>query len=343
MRFSIYFAVSIIVLLLFLAGAVSLLFALADKNTYPLTLTAVANIIAVILLVFLITRGILGPLGQVKNIMKKVGEGNLDLKIAPPGTKEMQELGDTLNEMIVRLRESTEKIKEVDRMKTEFVSLAAHQLRTPLSSVKWSLQMLLDGDMGPVPQQQKEFLSKTYASNERMINLVNDLLNATRVERGEYLYQPALTSIEDIIDSVVQLYQEEAQRKQIDLRFELPVKSLPRVLMDAENIRLALQNLVENAIKYTRKGGRVTISASHDTKKIEVSVEDTGIGIPKIEQQGIFQKFFRASNVKKIDTEGSGLGLYIARNIVEAHGGTIVFESEENKGTTFTFSIPITF
>lgn len=341
MKFSIYFAVTVIVVLLFLAGAVSLLFALVDHYTSPLLLTALANIVAVVILVFLITRGILGPLKQVQDVMKKVGEGNLGLKIVPPGVKEMQELGDTLNEMIARLRESTEKVKEVDQMKTEFVSLAAHQLRTPLSAIKWSLQMLLGGDMGMVPNTQKELLSKTYESNERMITLVNDLLNVTKIESGKTLHQPSLVQIEDVVAGQVQLYTADAERRGITLSYIRPEEKLPKVLVDEEQIGIVIQNLIDNALHYSPQGGRVTVALAHDIKEVRVSVQDEGLGIPQEEQPKVFEKFFRASNVKKVHTEGSGLGLYITKYIVEIHGGKIWFTSTESQGTTFTFTLPV--
>lgn len=231
--------------------------------------------------------------------------------------------------------------KEIEHMKTEFVSLAAHQLRTPLSSIKWSLQMLLEGDMGPMDEKQKEFLAKTYDSNERMITLINDLLNVTRIESGRYLYQPSFVHMEDIIEAQLQLYKEEADKKGIVFTFVHPPIQCPKVLVDPEKIGIVVQNLLDNALHYTFGGGKVTVSLSHGTKELEVHVADTGLGIPAKEQARIFEKFFRASNVKKVYTEGSGLGLYIAKHIVEIHGGKIWFESAESKGTTFTFTIPL--
>ena len=231
--------------------------------------------------------------------------------------------------------------KEIERMKTEFVSLAAHQLRTPLSAIKWSLQTLLDGDMGPVHAKQKEFLSRTYASNERMITLINDLLNVTRIESGRYLYQPSFVQMEDIIEAQFQLYEGESERKGITLTFVRPQDQCPKALVDPEKIGVVVQNLIDNALHYTPKGGEVTVSVSHDIKELLVQVKDTGLGIPKGEQARIFEKFFRASNIKNVYTEGSGLGLYITRHIVEIHGGKIWFESTEGKGATFIFTLPI--
>lgn len=231
--------------------------------------------------------------------------------------------------------------KEIERMKTEFVSLAAHQLRTPLSAIKWSLQMLLAGDMGPVDEKQKEFLSKTYESNERMIRLINDLLNVTRIESGRYFYQLSFTQMEDIIEAQIQLYKEEADRRGITLTFVRPQQQSPKALVDSEKMSIVIQNLVDNALHYTLRGGEVTVSLTHDTKELRILVKDTGLGIPKREQVRVFEKFFRASNVKKVHTEGSGLGLYIAKHIVEIHGGKISLESVEGKGTTFTCVIPL--
>lgn len=233
--------------------------------------------------------------------------------------------------------------KMVERIKTEFVSLAAHQLRTPLSAIKWTLDMLLNGDLGEITEEQRDFIGKTYQSNERMINLINDLLDVTRIEEGKYLYKPALTNFENIVQFVVNSSREESQRKKLTLDFKKPLLKLPKIVVDVEKIRLVVQNLLENTIKYTPSGGKITVSLKHlkEKKEIELQIQDTGVGIPKDQQERVFTKFFRAANVMKLDTEGSGLGLFISKNIVEAHGGRIRFESEEGKGTTFYLNLPI--
>jgi len=231
----------------------------------------------------------------------------------------------------------------VERIKTEFVSLAAHQLRTPLSAIKWTLDMLLNGDLGEITVEQKDFIGKTYQSNERMINLINDLLDVTRIEEGKYLYRPTLTDLGTIVQFVMNSCKEEVQRKKLNLEFKKPIPKLPKIILDVEKIRLVVQNLLENAIKYTPSGGKITVSLKHlkDKKEAELQVQDTGVGIPKDQQERVFTKFFRAANVMRLDTGGSGLGLFISKNIVEAHGGRIRFESEEGKGTTFYLSLPI--
>lgn len=231
--------------------------------------------------------------------------------------------------------------KLIERIKTEFVSLTAHQLRTPLSAIKWTLRMLLDGDLGKITAEQRDFIEKTYQSNERMIFLINDLLDITRIEEGRYLYKPVLADFETICQFVINSFKDEIKKKEIKFEFKKPQKKLPQVKVDVERIRLTLNNLLDNAIKYTPAGGKVTVSLRHVKKEIELSVKDTGVGIPKDQQGRVFTKFFRGANVMRMATEGSGLGLFITKNIIEAHGGEIWFESEEGKGTTFYFTLPI--
>lgn len=234
--------------------------------------------------------------------------------------------------------------KEMQKMKTEFVSVAAHQLRTPLSAIKWSLNMLLEGDTGEFNSQQKEFLEKTYRSNERMIHLINDLLNVTRIEEGRYVYERERVNMVELAEAVMEDREDEIQKKNIDFVFNKPsLKNIPEISVDKEKIKIVLENLLDNAIKYTPENEKVEFTIEHNKKKeeIKVTVRDNGVGIPKKEQNEIFSKFSRGENVKRMDTEGSGLGLFITKNIVEAHDGAIWFESEEGEGTTFYFSLPV--
>ncbi|MDD5433213.1 MAG: ATP-binding protein [Candidatus Pacebacteria bacterium] len=230
----------------------------------------------------------------------------------------------------------------VERMKTEFVSIAAHQLRTPLSAIKWILKMFLDGDMGELTETQAQFLEKTYESNERMINLVNDLLSVTKIEEGRFLQKMQKQDMADVILEAVSPLKETAQKKSLILNFTLPSKRLPKVLVDKEKIILAIQNIVENAIDYT-KFGKINVITDYIPPQNEfmVRVQDTGIGIPENQKVRIFSKFFRGVTALKTETEGTGLGLFIAKNIIEAHSGKIWFDSEEGKGTTFYFTLPV--
>lgn len=231
--------------------------------------------------------------------------------------------------------------KMVEKLKTEFVSVAAHQLRTPLAAIRWSISLLKDENLSE--EDRKDLIEKCAQSNDRMINLVNDLLNVTRIEEGRYIYELELKDIIEIAKSSIGAAMEEAKKKKIDFSLILSKEKLPLVEVDEEKIGLAIQNLVENAVHYTQPGGIVLFKIEYNKDKNELlfTVKDTGVGIPKDQQKRIFTKFFRAENVMRMETEGSGLGLFITKNIIESHKGKIWFESEENKGTTFYFTLPV--
>lgn len=289
---------------------------------------------------------VLNPLIEILGTeMKEVYDKELELKddlileiSAIPIIRDNRKIG-----MLVILRDITRE-KTVERLKTEFVSISAHQLRTPLSAVKWTLKMMLEGDLGKITEEQRKFLEKTYKSNERMIRLINDLLNVTRIEEGRFLYNIKSQDIIKIAQEVINSCSALAKRKKIDLKFQKPEDKIPEAKIDTEKVNIVFQNLIDNAIHYTKSGGKVNVSVKYleDQNNILVSVKDTGIGIPKNQQKRIFKRFFRGVEAVKMETAGTGLGLFIAKNIVEAHGGKIWFESVENKGTTFYFTIPVT-
>ena len=275
---------------------------------------------------------------EVKKVFRKrlqIRE-NLILEIsAVPIIKEKANKG-----CLVILHDITRE-KMIEKTKSEFVSISAHQLRTPLSAMKWALRMLLDGDLGDVVKEQKEFLEDAYASNEKMIALINDLLNVTSIEEGKYLYEPALTNIENLIDSIINSRKEKAKKRNIELEFRKPRKKMSKVILDAGKMNIAIANLVDNAIRYTPCSGKVIVSLRQDKKEINFSIKDTGVGIPKAQQDRVFTKFFRGANVIRMETEGTGLGLFITKNIIEAHHGKIWFESKKNIGTTFYVTLPV--
>lgn len=231
--------------------------------------------------------------------------------------------------------------KEVDRLKTEFVSIAAHQLRTPLSAIKWSLRLLLDGDVGEVSKEQRGLLEKSYNSNERMITLINDLLNVARIEEGRFIFNPTMQSLVKIIEKAISNLSEAIRARKLKVVFKKPKTPLPKLRVDEEKMSLVIQNLLDNAVRFNKPEGQIIISIKAGKKDIEVIIKDTGIGIPKAQQERIFAKFFRADNAIKSETEGTGLGLFICKNIIEAHGGKIWFESKEDKGSTFYFTLPL--
>lgn len=234
------------------------------------------------------------------------------------------------------------KEKEVDKAKTEFVSLASHQLRTPLSAIKWYTEMLIAGDAGKLSAEQEKYLGEIYHGNQRMVELVNALLNVSRIEIGTLLVEPEPTNITLLVQNVIDEQKAQIDEKKIEVSF-IPEKDIPLMQADPKLLRMVVQNLLSNAVKYTPEAGKIEISLSlNDKQEVTLKVADTGYGIPNNQQDKIFTKLFRADNAREKDTEGTGLGLYIVKSIVDNSGGQIRFESQENKGTTFYVTLPTT-
>ena len=242
----------------------------------------------------------------------------------------------------LELTRANEQLRKLDEIKSGFISVVAHQLRTPLSGVKWTINLLLSGDMGGLTTEQKTFLMKAYESNDRMISLVNDMLGADRIDSGKvrYLFRPV--QLIDVIDNVLFELLPQANAKGLAIRFSPRPDALPKVHADPEKLRAVFQNLLENAVKYSRPNGVMEVGLrAENGEEVRVWIRDNGIGIPKDQQKNIFERFFRAQNAIKAETDGSGLGLFIVKSIIERHGGRIWFESEEGKGVTFYFTVPV--
>ena len=232
--------------------------------------------------------------------------------------------------------------KAIAKTKSEFISLAAHQLRTPLSAIKWVFSMILSGDMGPVGPEIKPLIDTGFRSNERMIALVNDLLNVARIEEGRfgYKFEPGnlVETVKDVVDSFDILSKEYGTK----IKFIPPGSSFPAMVYDKEKLSLAINNLIDNAMRYTHKSdGLIEVGVFADGDFAKISVKDNGIGISKEQLERLFTKFHRGPNAIKMYTEGSGLGLFIVKNIVKRHGGDVVVESEEGQGSVFTLLLPI--
>jgi len=233
------------------------------------------------------------------------------------------------------------KEREIDRMKTEFVSIASHQLRSPLSGIKWLIELVLN-DTGELKPDQREYLEQIDVSNERMIQLVEDLLDVSRIETGrKFTIEKKDFDIKPVLDDLLKEMASLSLQKQVSLKLDTAFPGAIHANADQEKIREVFKNLISNAVKYTSQGGHVSVGFSRTDDEMQFSVKDDGIGIPKDQQKKIFEKFFRASNVGRVEAEGTGLGLYIAKAIIEGHGGRIWFESEEGKGTRFFFSLPL--
>jgi two-component system phosphate regulon sensor histidine kinase PhoR len=235
------------------------------------------------------------------------------------------------------------KESELDRAKTEFVSLASHQLRTPLSAVNWYAEMLLNGDAGKMNKAQVGHVREIYEGNQRMVELVNSLLDVSRLDLGKLANQPTPTSMVELAESLHRELSTSITQKKLKFKMDITPK-LPPVIADPKLLRMILQNLLSNAVKYTPDNGSVTLTMratkTDDKPSLAITLSDTGYGIPKAQQPKIFTKLFRADNVRALDVEGTGLGLYIVQQVAAKLSGSIWFESEENKGTTFHVVLP---
>lgn len=232
-----------------------------------------------------------------------------------------------------------DKLAQANKMKTEFVSIASHQLRTPLSAIRWTLNLINDGRISN-QADMTTYLNLVKESNERMIRLVNDLLDVSRIEMGRMIFFPKQTNIYVLVEKIVKTSAPFAKANNVTLSMEAP-DTLPNVMTDPEKISITIQNLVDNAIKYTKEKGTIIVSLTANGKFVKVSIRDKGVGIPESQQKHVFKKFFRSDNIMRNQTIGTGLGLFIARSIVEGNKGKIWFESKEGEGTTFFFTLPI--
>ena len=235
---------------------------------------------------------------------------------------------------------SFEKMASASRMKTEFVSIVSHQLRTPLSSIKWALEFIVSGRAGELKEKQLEYTKIMWDNNERVIKLVNDLLNVTRIEEGRMAAKKEEFDIGEEAEKIISAVSSFAEASNVVVELKNNLNGL-KILADKQYVSVALSNLIDNAIRYIHGKGNVAVVLKRKGSFVRVEVKDNGVGIPKSEQRNIFKKFFRSQNIMRHRTEGSGLGLYIAKAFVALHGGKIGFSSEEGNGTTFWFEIPI--
>lgn len=248
--------------------------------------------------------------------------------------------GNKIAGVVVAFRDVTVE-REIDRQKSDFISIASHQLRTPLSAMRWFLDLLLAGDAGPLKPEQREYLTDMSTSVQRMVKLVGDLLSITRIESGRIKPNPERMDLPRFIDGLAKEFAPLVKEKGVT--FTHRVDAAAGVLYaDPSLIAQAVGNIISNAIKYTASGGRVSLSVRHEGDEAVFEVRDTGVGIPKNQQYRVFDKFFRAENVMAKETVGSGLGLYVTKMIVEMSGGRIWFESAEGKGTAFFVALPLT-
>lgn len=246
---------------------------------------------------------------------------------------------------------ANDKLRQLDKAKSEFISIASHQLRTPLTSIKGFGSLLLEGTYGEIPETQRGALEKIYISNERLIQLVEDLLNISRIEAGRMEFDFQEAAIEDLVQEAVQTLELSAKAKNLYLHWQKPAVAMPKLKIDITKIKEVISNMVDNAIKYTQKGGitvKLETSLVWDTQhkdhkeSVRVVVSDTGIGMDAEELAMIFEKFQRGKEVAHYHTDGTGLGMYIGKKIVAEHKGKIWAESDgKGKGSRFVLELPV--
>jgi len=239
------------------------------------------------------------------------------------------------------LAEANIRLKALDQAKTEFVSIASHQLRTPMTGIMGYLSMLTSGDFGKLKPEHNKILNDLLAESQRMIRLINQFLNVSKIEAGKFELQKREIQMEEVVAKLVGEIKKTAEEKGLKLIYNQPKKKLPLIKADPDKLSDVILNLIDNAIKYTPKG-KITISLGEEAGNIKFSVKDTGIGIKPKDAENLFGKFQRASGIARIQPDGSGLGLFIAKSIIEGHRGKIWAESKgEGQGSTFYFTIPI--
>ena len=258
--------------------------------------------------------------------------------------QEVKELNATLQQRIdaatKELRHSNAQLQRLDEAKDEFVSMASHQLRTPLTSVKGYIDMVMEGDAGKITDMQKHLLGEAFTSSERMVHLINDFLNVSRLQTGKFMIDRRPVDLAKLVAQEVDSLRTTASQRQLTLGYKADAK-LPQLYLDEGKMRQVIMNFIDNALYYSKEKSTIHIALQSDGKDLRLTVKDTGIGVPESEQAQLFAKFFRASNARKQRPDGTGVGLFLAKKVITAHSGEMIFSSTEGQGSTFGFTLPI--
>lgn len=298
-------------------------------------MVAVAALVAGLLGAFILTQMMAGPIQKIAEGARIVGQGKLDHTIAVKSRDELGELAAEFNRM-------SAKLKELDQMKSDFVSSVTHELRSPLLSLKMYIDLFFKGTAGAVTDKQKEYLQVMKDCSTRLSRFIDDLLDMAKIERGKMEVVPQSMQLAPVAQEIEKLFRPQVDAKGITLGVSVP-DSLPRVMADPERTRQVLINLLSNAVKFTPQGGTIKLDAVLAGRMVDISVTDTGIGIPADKLNAIFDKFEQVREVrdKIAGPKGTGLGLAIVKGILEAQGGKITVKSVLGKGSCFQFSLPL--
>lgn len=304
----------------------------ADRAREVSVTIALACLLAIITMSLLITKSITRPIDLLKHKTREIAEGNFDGKLQVTSPPEISELAVAINSMC-------EKLRELDRLKADFFAAMSHELRTPLTSIKEGTGLLLEGVGGDTSDKQRKLLGILAEESNRLITLVNSLLDYSKMEAGMMAYDFEMTGVDPLIKRAIAEITPLVEAKQIRLESVME-ESLPAVRVDPERMLQVLRNLLANAVKFTPKGGQVSVAAKPANGKLEISVKDSGPGIPADSLVSIFEKFNQGNRQGSHAQQGTGLGLAIAKSIITSHGGKIWAESQLGKGSTFIFVLP---
>jgi len=238
------------------------------------------------------------------------------------------------------LRASNAQLQKLDEAKDEFISMASHQLRTPLTSIKGYISMLIDGDVGKVSKEQEHLLQEAFISSERMVRLIGDFLNVSRLQTGKFLIDKHPTDLAKLVGQEVASLVPNANAHGMKFVYKQP-KNIPLLELDENKIHQVVMNFCDNAMYYSKENSKIDVKLAVVGNFVEFTVKDTGIGVPLAEQKQLFGKFFRATNARMQRPDGTGVGLFLAKKVIDAHNGRMLFESQEGKGSTFGFRLPI--
>lgn len=353
-----------ILVILFLFSTVVILFSRILTTTGSTDLFLLAYILYNLsfIVTFFINKCFSKRLTKIIFKIEELAAGNFSKKLKTNKKDEIGQLSHAINELMSRLNtgvaQDVSKHKELSRAKTDFVAIASHQLRTPLSIIKWYVDFVVAGDAGELNEEQQKYLKEVYISNERLIELVNALLDVSRIDLGTFSIEPEPMDIAKRADQALEKFKKEIKKK--SLVVERKYDNIPEINLDPRLTRILFENILSNSIKYTPENGKVQIVIRKTDKDVLIKISDSGCGIPREQQPKIFTKMFRAQNAKKIESVGNGLGLYISKAIIEKSGGKIWFQSpsfdllldsnnknaqlpidKQNQGTTFFITIPL--
>lgn len=304
-------------------------------------ITVVTYVIISTIIFFILERWVIRPLHTLSASMQSFSKdlSQADIPALQHAPYEIENIVSSLEGLAKRVEEAQLRSREVVRSKTDFISTAAHQLRTPLTGIRWTLEALAKDPS--LDAAKKTMVQDALTKNHQLIDIVKTLLDVSAVESGKYHYDFKPLELPPLILEVIAALKEAAYRQGVSVSF-IPPEYAPDVFADKARIRGVLTNLIENAIRYTPRGGSVTVSLQPVKTHVIVTVSDTGIGVPDSEKNNIFERFYRASNAATMQNAGNGLGLYIARNVIRDHGGELQFKANENGvGTSFFFSLPV--